>query len=102
MRLNFSEMQLKDIDNLVIPDSKIHKTIANILWKNARTLDLVDKALAINRGEVVEFNDKEIVELTQLIKNPNSGMYAFARKQTLEFIKSFQEPEVKPEKPSSE
>lgn len=90
MKFDFKKLQLKNIDGKIVVDSNLHKTVANTLWHNAKTLDLVDTAMLINKGESVELEKKEVLELEQLIKDPKSGIFAFAQKQIIDFIRATQ------------
>jgi len=93
MKVDFSKMQMKDIEGKIVNSPELYKTVANVLWRGAKTLDLVDVAMAINRGEVVELRDDEVEEIKELVKDLKSGVFAFARKQILDFIESVQEAE---------
>lgn len=88
MKFNFSTIQLLDIEGKPIPDSKVYKTIANIIWKFAKTLDLIEIARAINKGEEVELSESDVIEVQRLVRNPQSGIYAYAQKAILDYIKS--------------
>jgi len=85
-KLNFSEMKLTEIDGTPIEAFEGHKLVANLLWKHAKNLDLVETAMKINRGEEVEMSESDIKELEALIKDPQNQLFAFARKTVLDFI----------------
>lgn len=86
MKVNFSLLQLKDIDGKVVKEGALHKTIANALWHNAENLDLIDIAMAINRGKAVDLGKRELSDIESAVKDPKSGIFAFARKQIFDFI----------------
>jgi len=86
MKYEFSKMQLKDIEGKVVPTQELYKTVANALWLGAKNLDLVDIAMKINKGEPVELSKTEVVEIERVVKNPKSGIFAFAQHQILQFI----------------
>jgi len=98
MKIQFSKMQMKDIDGNVVPSSELYKTVANALWHGAKNLDLVETAMVINRGEVVELSKKDVLEIERVVKDPKSGLFAFAQKQILDFIDEVRESEKKKNK----
>ena len=93
MKFDFSKMQLKNIEGNVVPEVNLHKTLANAMWHSAKTLDLVDKAMLINRGEVVDLSKSEVNEIKQLIRDPRNVIFSFAQKQLLDFIELVQKAE---------
>lgn len=101
MRFNFSKVQLIDIEGKVIVGANLHKTIANLIYHHTKTLDLVEVAMAINKGESVELDKSEVNEIQQLIKDPQHGVFSYARKAILDFIESVQEREKKKTEKSS-
>jgi len=86
MRIDFSKIKMLDLDNKEVKDHNIHKTIANILYLNAKTLDLVETAREINKGATVELDKSEIQEIRQLISDTKNGVYAFARQAIFEYL----------------
>lgn len=88
MKVDFTKIKLCDIEGKEIPDAVFYKTIANILYRQAKTLDLVDLAMQINRGEEVEISGKLLEEVKQIISKPESGIYAYARKAAIVYIDS--------------
>lgn len=91
MKIDFSKMVQKDINGTITQESVLHKTVAHVLWTSARNLDLVETAMAINRGEEVDMSSKEILELKTLIQDSKNQVFAFAQKQILDFIKKIEE-----------
>lgn len=90
MKVNFKEVKLFDIDNVPIPieKSNIHKAIANILYLQAKNLDLVDIAIKINRGETIDVSKLELEGIKETILNSQIGLSAFVKKATIEYINS--------------
>lgn len=86
MKINFSQIKLIDLEDKTIEGSAIHKTLANLLYARAENLDLVEIARAINKGEEVDLRPEEVKEIQKLVKNPQNGIAAFARKTLLDFI----------------
>lgn len=88
MQVDFKQIKLTDINEQEVLNSTIHKTIANVIYVNARNLDLVEKAMKINKGEVVELSPGELTEIIKLVSSHESGIAAFARKQVKEYLES--------------
>jgi hypothetical protein len=93
MKINFSDMVLKDIYEQELPNQLFYKTIANLLYTKANNLDLVDIALVMNRGEEVELTKEELKEVEFLINDPASRIHAYARKAAREFIEEHKKKE---------
>ena len=74
MRVNFSEITIGDIDGNIAISSDIHKTIANLLFNYAKTVDFVEIAMDVNKGNSVDLSVKQIEEIRTLIKTPISGI----------------------------
>jgi len=88
MKLDFTKIELKDIDGNALPDGNFHKVIANLLYRNAKTLDLIETARTINKGLPCDMSKEEVAELSSLINDDRSGVFAFARKATQDYINS--------------
>jgi len=91
MKVDLSKVELKDIDGNVIKDAKFYKTIADLLYGKARSLDLVEIARAINKGEEVEMAASHIKEMRQLVENPESKIFTFARKAFSDYMDTLTE-----------
>lgn len=89
MEYDFSKIILVDLDGKKIKD-EAYKIVANILYCSARTLDLVETARQINKGEVVELDKSEIKEIKDLLSHPQSGVFAFTQKAIFDYIDSVQ------------
>jgi len=88
MKADFTKVQLVDIEGKEVQSHELHKAIADILWKKAKNLDLVDIAMQMNRGEEVELTDSLKGEIIQMMKDPNCGLAAFARKAVIDYLTS--------------
>ncbi len=93
MKIKLAKATLKDIDDKVVKEHELHKSVANILYTKAKNLDLVDIAVAMNRGEAVEMAGSHIKELRGLVADPANGLLSFARKAVLDYL----DKEIKPE-----
>lgn len=87
MKINFNKLELKDIKGgPAKPEQPIHEVIGNIIYAQAKDLNLVDIARAIYRGEEVELRDNEASEIEGLLTSENSQLLAFARKAVKDFM----------------
>jgi len=84
MKIDFSKLQVTKLDGDVIND--FYRDIADIIYKYTDTLDLVDIAIHINRGEVVELRDSEAERIISLFSGNKIPMFAFARKAVIDFV----------------
>lgn len=89
MQVNFTEITLRDINGNVAMSSDFHKTIANLLFNYASTVDFVDIAMEINKGNSVDLSTKQINEVQTVISTPINGnqpVFTHARKAFDEFV----------------
>jgi len=86
MTLNFNEIELKTLDGEVIENSNFHKTLANSLYHNAATVDFVDIAIEINRGNSIELTEAQVSEVKRVVDLPQSRIATHARKAFHDFI----------------
>lgn len=93
MKVNFSKVKLTDIDGKVLPGSGVHKTLADVLYKFASSVDFVDLAIAINRGQEVALEKVEVVEIRRLINDPKCGFFTYAKKALFDFLNEAQRKE---------
>ncbi len=91
MKYNFSEVKLKDIEGNIIPNAEIHKVLANGIYLAIQDLDLVTKAIEINKGETVELDKIEIEKIKEFINSEKCTLVAFAKKTLLDYINSVKE-----------
>ena len=89
MQVDFTKITLSDIDGNVAISSDFHKTIANLLYKYANTVDFVEIAIDINKGNPVDLSTKQIEDIRLLIKTPVNRVIpilTYARKAFNEFV----------------
>lgn len=84
-KVNLSKLVLKNIEGVVIKDHDAHKLIANTIYHSAKNLDLIEKAMLINKGKEVELTTKEKDEMIEIIKNANN-IAAFVKKAVIEYL----------------
>jgi len=88
MKYAFHEIILQDLDGNPIKDIALHKFLANAIYVHAKNLDLVEKALVINKGQEVDLSTAEVEQLVHLIDDEKIGIAAFARKALKEYLTS--------------
>lgn len=88
MKYNFSNLQLKDIDGVEIQNHNAHKALANGLYINIEDLDIVTKAIEINKNNEVELDKIEIEKIKGFIKSDKCTLVAFVKKAFLDYIDS--------------
>ena len=93
MKINFSKIQLKNLDGVVMVDpetkkpAQIHKTLANAIYRKTNSLDLVEIAREINKAKEVDLSKSDIDEIKNIILAKSSGFFAFAKRAILDHIK---------------
>lgn len=100
---DFSKIKLLGIDgNAGVIDRKnggedIYKTIGNIIYRSAKTLDLVDVAREIWAGKSVFLKTNEAKEIRSLITDEKSGLFSFVRKAVGEYMDEIEKQSEKSE-----
>ncbi len=90
MKYNLSNIEIFDINGKKT-EIKIVKLIGELLYYQARNLDLVDIGMKINRGEEVELRDADIAEIKRIINDPEREVFAFVRKALNDYFTNYKE-----------
>ena len=90
MKFSFHSIALKDIDGQEMKESHANKTLAFVIYRFTKNLDLVEKAMQMNRGEDVEFSKEELKEVESMIDLPAGAIASFVRKALHDYIASVQ------------
>lgn len=69
MKFDIKNLELKDLDGVVVAH-QIGKNLGNTLYKQTSTLEWLDKAKSIHKGEEVEFEEFELHQLLEVVKHP--------------------------------
>ena len=90
MKIDFTKIKLIGLDNEDVKDQtgKLltgHGVVANAIYTRIKTLDLVDVALQINRGEPVELSRTDLAGIKSLF-DEKSGISSFIRKAICDYI----------------
>lgn len=96
MIFRFHKVEIKNLEGEIL-DIPIHKTLADKIYNFAEKVDLVDKAIQMNRAEDVDFSGEEIEGVKKVINDPRSMFLAFAKKGLLDYIEQVKQ-ENKPKK----
>lgn len=88
MIYNFSTVKLTDIEGKEMENADAHKTLANAVYNLTTNLDLVEKAMQINKGEEVALTPEEIEVVKGVINDPKTNFFAFVKKAFLDYIDS--------------
>ncbi|KKM00003.1 hypothetical protein LCGC14_1808800 [marine sediment metagenome] len=84
MKIDFSKLQVSKLDGEPVED--FYKDVANVIYKFTEDLDLVDIAIQINRGNIVELRDSDSQKIVRLFESNKIPMFAFARKAVIDFV----------------
>lgn len=84
--MDFTKIKLTDIEGEPLKDVNIHKTIADRIYKFTEKMDMIDIAIKINRGDVVDLRDSEVAEIIRIVNSKEVGFMAFVKKSILDFI----------------
>ena len=98
MKIDLTKVKKKNIDGVVVKEKKgniMYKHIADIMYCKCKNLDLVDIAMNINRGNVVEMDEAQVSEVRQLVADPENGILSFARKTVLAYFDMVEEADKK-------
>ncbi len=87
MKYDFSKIDVFDIDEKKFP-MDVGKKVAGWIYLHTRNLELVDIALRLNKGEVVDLRPSDVVEIRRIIDDPQLGVFAFLRKALKDFFES--------------
>ena len=85
-KYDFTKVVLKDIEGAVVKESQIHKDVANLIYHNAMTLDLIEVAREINSGMAVELTPAWVKEIRGIILGSKSNLFAFSKKAVSDYM----------------
>jgi hypothetical protein len=89
MIYDFKKIEIRDINGVILiqdDSSKIYKVLANFIYFNAHTIDMVLKAIEINKGNEVELDASEVEDIKNLIINGKFNVFAFIKKEIINFL----------------
>ena len=84
--VDFSKVIIKDIDGKEISVPEFHKIIANTIYLNTQSVDMLDLSLEINKFGMIGSSRVQIGELKNLLTNKQSPLKAFVKQALLEFF----------------
>lgn len=86
MKLKIKDVKFTDIDGNPLILADINKSIANIIFNNAQSVDVHEAAIALNKDEEIEINDKAKDEIIAIIEQ--APFYMFVKKPLIDYIKN--------------
>ena len=86
VKVNIQELKIVDIDGNPEKVDGFHKTIANLIYRFAKTVDLVEVARTINKGEPVEISKADAKEILGILDDPQLGVFAYVRAAIRDFF----------------
>jgi len=87
MKYNFKEIIVLDLEWNKQEGVEVYKVLANALYTlSTNDLDLVTKAIEINKWNEVELDKVEIETIKWIVKNEKAGFYAFVQKAIIDYI----------------
>lgn len=87
IKINLKEIQIKDLDETIVPIEDLHTTVGNIIFKQADSIEVNDLARILHKGETVEVNEQEFREIISIIEN-NRYFKTWVHVQILNYLKS--------------
>lgn len=80
MKIDFTKVVLRDIAGKPIKNqSDLHKTIADCIHFTCRTVDLIDVAKIVNKGQEVDLTVPQIQQIKNLVTHPQAPLAGFAK-----------------------
>ena len=73
MKFNISDIELKDLDGVPF-EHNIAKNLGNILYTKISTLEWLEHAKTIHKGQEVELDLLELNQLLEVVKHPNCNL----------------------------
>ncbi len=101
MKVDLTKVKTKGIDGKIFKHKKgdeTYKAVAQLLYLKVRDLDLVDIAMQMNRGQVVEMTPTQTQEMRTLIADPNNGFFSFAKKAIFDYLDKIEADKKKKDK----
>jgi hypothetical protein len=95
MVFSFNSITLRDINDEVLVNTNLYKTIGNVIYKGTRDLGMLEIAREIYAGKDVNLADDEVAEVERVVSDPGSGVVAFARQAVLEYITKVKKSKLK-------
>ncbi len=91
MKYDFSKISVTDVDGNAHKKTAlkpIHQIAATKIYNEIRDVGLVEPAIAMNKGESVEFDKGEAKAVRKLLCGEQSTLFAFIRKAISDYMDS--------------
>lgn len=91
MKFNTKDVQFTDVDGNPLLINDIHKTVANILFNNAQSIDVHEAAIALNKDEEIEISESAKAEIIAIVEQ--APLYMFVKKPLVDYLKNLKDGE---------
>ena len=88
--LDFGAIELINVSGEKLEVDGFNKVLADSIYKNCLSLDMLEIAMKINRGEKVELKKSQRNEIIAVMQNQNCGLVALARKGVIDFLRQYE------------
>lgn len=89
--IDFKTIEFKDIDGGKIEIQDFYKVLANVIYRSVQSIDMLEIAMKIYKGDKVLLNRTQINEIVALMQNPQCGLVAFARLAVIQHLNGIKE-----------
>ncbi len=85
-KYDFTKVVVKNIEGTVEKEIEAHKLVADLVYRLADTLDLIEVAREINAGIAVSLTPAWAKEIKSIILGPKSNLWAFTKKAVSDYM----------------
>lgn len=87
IKINLTEIQIKDLNENVYQIDDLHKQIGNVLFTQAHSIELSDLARVLHKGDTAEVSEQELNDVLAIV-SANPFYKPFAHSQVLDYFKN--------------
>lgn len=84
-KINLTEVEIKDLNEVIYKVDDLHKQIGNIIFTKASSIEVSDLARALHAGNEAEVNEMELEEIIVIVA-ANPYYKPFAQKQIVQYL----------------
>ncbi len=85
-KYDFTKVVVRNIEGVIEEEIKPHKLVADLVYRLADTLDLIEVAREINSGMAVDLTPAWAKEIKRIILGPKSNLWAFTKKAVSDYM----------------
>jgi hypothetical protein len=86
-KINLTEVEIKDLNEVVYKVDDLHKQIGNIIFTKASSIEVSDLARVLHAGNEAEVNEFELAEIVHIVAT-NPYYKPFAQGQIVQYLNS--------------